>query len=187
VQDDRLEATIAYNKAVGNRFVIIPGLPGECTQSIAAWRATAAKFNEIAAKLAPHGLFLGYHNHWDEFNAIDGQTPFDVFFGATGSDVVVQLDNGNAQAGDADMLDIVKRYPGRLRTVHLKPYSKADAFDTMLGEDDVPWGEFLRLCDEVGKTEWFIVEYESETLHMPLTGVKLCLEALKKMEAEGKI
>lgn len=187
VQDDRLEATIAYNKAVGNRFIIVPGLPGECTATVEAWKATAAKFNEITAKLAGHGLFLGYHNHWDEFKAVDGQTPFDAFFGTTNPEIIVQLDNGNALAGGADMLDIIKRYPGRLRTVHLKAYSLTDGFDTMIGEDSVPWTDFMRLCDEVGKAEWYIVEYESEKLHTPLTGVKLCIEALKKMQDEGKI
>ncbi len=187
VQDDRLDATIAYNKAVGNRFIIVPGLPGECTASVLAWQATAAKFNAIAEKLAAHGLFLGYHNHDMEFKAIDGQVPFDVFYGNTSKDIVMQLDNGNALHGGADVCELLKRYAGRARTVHLKPYSHKDGFDTMLGQDDVPWTEFMRLCEEVGKTEWYIVEYESEALHTPLTGVKLCLEALHKMQSEGKI
>ena len=35
VQDDTLAATIELNKAVGNTYVIIPGLPGHLVQTIA--------------------------------------------------------------------------------------------------------------------------------------------------------
>ncbi len=187
VQDDKMDATIAYNKTVGNRYVIIPGLPKECTESIEAWKATAAKFNALAEKLAAHDLILGYHNHSSEFVAIDGIVPYDVFFSNTNSGIVMQLDNGNAMSGGADVCAYIKRYPGRAQTVHIKPYSKTDGFDTMIGEDDMPLPEFMRLCDEIGGTKWYIVEYESEALHKPLEGVKLCLDALKAMQTKGII
>ena len=185
VQEDKLDATIAYNKTVGNRFVIIPGLPKECTESIEAWKASAEKFNILAEKLAAHDLVLGYHNHSSEFTAIGGEVPYDIFFGNTGKDIVMQLDNGNAMSGGADVCALIKRYPGRAQTVHIKPYSKTTGFDTMIGEDDIPLPEFMKLCDETGGTQWYIVEYESEALHTPLAGVKLCLERLKDMQTKG--
>ena len=187
VQDDMLDATIAYNKTIGNRYVIVPGLPNECTDSIEAWKATAEKFNVLAEKLAAHDLVLGYHNHDSEFRAINGLVPYDIFFGNTGKDIVMQLDNGNAMSGGADVCALIKRYPGRAQTVHLKPYSKSTGFDTMFGEDDLPLPEFMKLCDEVGGTKWFIVEYESEALHTPLAGVKLCFDAIKEMQTKGII
>ena len=187
VQDDKLDATIAYNKTVGNRYVIIPGLPVTCTYSIKAWKATAAKFNALAEKLAAHDLILGYHNHSSEFVKKRGQVPYDVFFSNTNKDIVMQLDNGNAMSGGADVCALIKRYPGRVQTVHIKPYSKTDGFDTMIGEDDIPLPEFMKLCDEVGGTKWYIVEYESEALHTPLAGVQMCLEKLKEMQTKGII
>ena len=33
VQDDKLESTIEFNKTLNNEFVIIPGLPGDQTQT----------------------------------------------------------------------------------------------------------------------------------------------------------
>lgn len=187
VQDDKLDATIAYNKTIGNRYVIVPGLPKECTESIEAWKATAAKFNVLAEKLAAHEMVLGYHNHASEFTAIDGVVPYDVFFGNTNKEIVMQLDNGNAMSGGADVCTLIKRYPGRAQTVHLKPYSKTNGFDTMIGEDDIPLPEFMKLCDEVGGTKWYIVEYESEALHTPLAGVKQCFDKLMEMQAKGII
>jgi Sugar phosphate isomerases/epimerases len=187
LNDDKIDDTIAYNKTVGNRYVIVPGIGGDDTASPAAWRKTAEKFNKIAVKLAGHGMVTGYHNHDSEFKPLDGEIPFDVFFSATDSAVVMQLDNGNALSGGADVCECIRKYPGRAKTVHLKPYSHKDIFSTMIGQDDIPWTEFMGLCENVGGTEWYIVEYECETLYTPLEGVKRCLDALKTMQAEGKI
>ena len=71
VQDDFLNVWISYCKSIGNKYVVVPGLPGELTSSISKWKETAGKFNEIEKKLAKEGLFLGYHNHWTEFKPID--------------------------------------------------------------------------------------------------------------------
>jgi sugar phosphate isomerase/epimerase len=61
-----------------------------------------------------------------------------------------------------------------------------DGYLTMIGEDDVPWSQFMTMCRETGGTKWYIVEYESIELYPEFEGVEKCLQALKKMEAEGK-
>lgn len=175
------EATISYNRALGNKRLVVPALPAEATSSIAAWRATAAKFCEAADYLAKEGFELGYHNHASEFIAIDGVVPWDVFAQATQGKVFLQLDNGNAMEGNADTIAYLKKYPGRGNTVHLKPYSKKSGFDTMIGEDDVPWIETFEVLDQQGVTEWYIVEYECEQHYTQLEGAKACIDALRKM------
>ncbi len=186
VQDDKLADTIAFNKTVGNNSIIVPGLPGHLTASQADWLRMAEFFNELAAKLAPHGMFTGYHNHYTEFKALDGETPWDTFFGHTRQDVVMQLDLGNAVYGGADVIDLLKRYPGRSRSIHLKPFSRTAGrteprlgYRPLIGADEVPWSEVFALC-EAGGTEWYIVEYESDA-YPPLQAVELCLKALKAM------
>ena len=75
VQDDKLEDTIALNKTIGNRFVIIPGLPHNLTETREDWLKVAGFFNELSDKLAPHGMRTGYHNHTVEFKPLDGENP----------------------------------------------------------------------------------------------------------------
>jgi sugar phosphate isomerase/epimerase len=67
-----------------------------------------------------------------------------------------------------------------VRTLHHKPYSLKNGFATMVGEDDIDWQRFFALCDENHCVNWHIVEYEDKK-YTQLEGVKLCLEALKKM------
>jgi sugar phosphate isomerase/epimerase len=187
VQDDKIESTIKYFKEIGNKYAIVPGLPPECTNSIDAWKRTAEKFNSISKRLQNEGLILGYHNHASEFKKIDGEEPFTVFFDNTDPAIVMQLDNGNALSGGADLTAIMKRYPGRARSVHLKPYSKTDGFAPVIGKDDIDWTEFMHWCRDSGGTEHFIVEYEEEKVHPQIEGVDLCIKGLKELEAAGKI
>ena len=186
VQDDTLEDTIAFNKILGNKYVIIPGIPGNLVSTLADWRKMADFFNQLADKLAPHGMMTGYHNHHTEFKPMDGGTPWDTFFGNTNKGVIMQFDLGNALYGGADLVAIMEKYPGRSETIHLKPYSKEagkddprQGFQPLIGEDSVPWDDIFRLC-EAGGTKWYIVEYESDA-YPPMVSVEKCLKSLKAM------
>jgi sugar phosphate isomerase/epimerase len=187
VLGDSLMATVEFNKTLGNPFLIVPGLPGEYTASRDAWRKTADVFNEISAKVRPLNMWTGYHNHHTEFTPLDGEMPWDTFFGNTDKDVVMQLDTGNAMRGGKYVGPYLEAYPGRALTVHLKPYSAAagkdnpdDGYRPLIGDDETPWQELLTLCETKGGTKWYIVEYESD-LFPPLEAVAKCLERLRDM------
>ena len=189
VQDDKLEDTIAFNKTIGNQFVIIPGLPRDRTQTRDDWLKMAGFFNELADKLAPHGMRTGYHNHTVEFKPLDGENPWDTLFGNTKDEVVMQFDTGNGKFGGADTLPILERYPGRATVLHLKPYSTTAAeeagdpragFKPIIGEDDLPWDDIFRVAETTGGTTIYIVEYESDAFP-PLEAVDKCLKALRAM------
>jgi len=187
VQDDTLDETIAFNQTLDNPNVIIPGIPAELRQSRADWLKIASFFDALAAKLGVHGMATGYHNHHVEFRPLDGELPWDTLYGNTDQAVIMQLDTGNAVYGGGDILSILERYPGRAVTVHLKPYStvlgKDDpnlGFSPLIGDDDTPWEQVFQLCETVGGTEWYIVEYESDA-YPPLEAVDGCLKRLREM------
>lgn len=177
---DELQRTIEFNTTLGNRFLIMPGLPEEYRNSKAAWLRTAEIMNEISDKVKPHGMRVGYHNHAVEFQPMEGEIPWDIFFGATSEDVVMQLDTGNALYGGGDCVSILERYPGRAITVHLKSYHSQEGFRPLIGEGDIPWDDVFRLCETIGGTEWYIVEYESDA-YPPPEAVARCLDAIRAM------
>jgi len=176
---DEFERTVEFNATMGNRFLIVPGLAEERRNSIAAWQKTAELFNQLAAKAKSRGMKVGYHNHWVEFQPMEGQVPWDVFFGATVPDVVMQIDLGNAMHGGAKPVPYLEKYPGRATTVHLKEYAKGND-KAVIGEGDVRWEDVFRLCETVGGTEWYIVEQESYA-YPPLECVARCLRNLRAM------
>jgi sugar phosphate isomerase/epimerase len=175
---DNLPKTIEFNKVLGNPYLIVPGLPGKYTKTRQAWRETADLFNQIAEKVNPHGMRVGYHNHTIEFKELEGELPWDTFFGRTRKDVIMQFDTGNAMHGGGDATIFLKRYPGRAATVHIKPFSKAKP-NAIIGDDELPWQEIFQLCETIGGTEWYIVEYESDA-YPPMVSVEKSLEVLRK-------
>jgi len=176
---EALKETIAFNQEFENRFLIVPGLPKERTESIAAWQETAVLFNEISEKVRQVGMYVGYHNHWIEFEPIDGIVPWDAFFEIADPDVVMQFDTGNALRGKGDPVTMLTRYPNRAKTVHLKEHSSVNE-NAMIGEGEVAWDEIFHLCETTGGTEWYIVEQESYAFS-PLECVRRSLENLRKM------
>jgi len=177
-----IEKTIEFNRILKNKFLIVPGFPEVRTNSKAAWLETARIMGRIADRVRPEGMRVGYHNHTEEFRKVDGEAPWDLFFRATSPTVIMQLDTGNAMRGgvSADgLLEILKTYPGRAVTVHVKEYSPTDEL-AIIGEGDMKWKEFFSLCESIGGTQWYIVEQESYALK-PLDCVNGCLKNLRKM------
>ena len=181
---DELERTIEFNNILGNQFLILPGLPEERRNSRAAWLETARLMNAIADRVKTEGMRVGYHNHAVEFQPIDGDLPWDIFFGATVPDVVMQLDTGNAMHGGVSsdgVLEILKRYPGRAATVHLKEFSSKNEL-ALIGEGEMKWQEFFSLCEKMSGTQWYIVEQESYA-YPPLECVRRCISNLTPIMA----
>jgi len=177
---DNLPSTIEFNKTLGNKYLVVPSLPEKYRSSHQAWLDTAKLFNELAEKVKPHEMLVGYHNHSVEFTAMDGELPWDTFCGNTSKDVIMQLDTGNALHGGADPLPYIYKYPGRAITVHLKEFSKKNK-QALIGEGDINWKAFFALCKAVGETEWYIIEQESYA-YPPLKCAERCLRNLRKMK-----
>ncbi len=177
---DNLAGTIEFNQTIGNKYLIVPGLPGKYTSSHQAWLDTAKLFNELAEKVKPSGMQVGYHNHSTEFTAMDGELPWDTFYSNTKKEVIMQIDVGNAITGGVDPLPYLYKYPERAITVHVKEFSKTNP-KALIGEGDVCWKAFFALCEAVGGTKWYIVEYESDA-YPPLESVEKCLQNLRRLK-----
>ena len=178
VQGDKLKETVEFNLVIGNKFLIVPWMNE--TQSKQEWLDRAKLFNDIAAKVKPDGMWVGYHAHAHDFKQIDGVSAWDLFFGNTKPEVIMQLDTSNCCEGGADPVAVLKKYPGRARTIHIK--ANGGGPEAVIGEDKVDWKEVFAFCEGKGKTQWYVLEHESSK--DPLDAVKRSYEALKKL---GKV
>jgi sugar phosphate isomerase/epimerase len=178
VLGDKLKDTIEFNRTIGNKFLIVPWMNE--TQSKQVWLDRAKLFNELADQVKADGMWVGYHAHAHDFKQIEGVSAWDLFFGNTKPEVVMQLDTSNCCEGGADPVAVLKKYPGRARSIHLKAHGGGS--EAAIGEDKVDWKEVFAFCEIKGKTQWYIVEHE--TGKDPLDAVKRNFEALKKL---GKV
>ena len=175
---DNLAKTVEFNRTLGNTFLIVPSLPAKYTKTHQGWLDAADSFNEIADKVKGQGMRVGYHNHNIEFKPLEGEVPWDTFFNRTKKEVVIQFDMGNGVAEGGDPLVYLKRKPGRVASVHVKPYSKAKA-NALIGDDEQNWPEIFRLCETVAGVEWYIIEYEKDA-YPPLVSVEKTIQVMKR-------
>jgi sugar phosphate isomerase/epimerase len=174
LQGDALKVTIDLHKQLGNSFLICPSMNAK---TAANWENLAKQFNDIAAKCKEHGMFTGYHAHAGDFTTkFDGKTAWEIFFDNTGPDVIHQIDIGNTMSGGGDPLAMIKKYPGRTKTSHIKEFGGPK--DAALGEGKVDWKTYLETYETVGGIEWYVIEYESTN---PFEKIKTGLEFLHKM------
>ena len=176
---DEFDKTVAFNKTLGNRFLVTASLPAEYRADLDGWKRAADLFNEVAERAAGVDMRVGYHNHHIEFEEIDGTLPWDVFFSNTRDDVVMQIDTGNARDGGCDPAPFIERYPGRATTVHLKEWSDAEN-GSVVGDGKEDWPTIFRLSETVGGTEWYIVEQETYPVP-PMESVQQCIDNLRAM------
>ncbi len=173
VQDDAIQATIRLNQAVGNKYIVLPFVPGETAED---FRQRGRDLNHIADLLAPYGMRIGYLCHPGDFEVAAGDPKglrhWDLLLAEADFRVVIQLDLGNAMKGGADVLAELKKYPYRSKSIHCKPYSYSKGDLPLIGEDDCPWKEVMQFCRDAGDTEWCVIEYEAK-------GVPV-LEAMEK-------
>src|ERR1043166_2669978 len=123
---DNLPKTIEFNKTIGNINLIVPSLPEKNRKTKEDWQKTADTFSEIAEKVKPEGMRVGYHNHSVEFVPFNGEIPWDIFFNRASKDVRIQYDIGNACHANADARTYLRKFPGRVVSTHVKPFSRQD-------------------------------------------------------------
>jgi len=175
---DNLAKTVEFNHTLGNKFLIVPSLPGKYTKSRQGWQEAADVFSGLADKVKPDGMRVGYHNHNIEFKPLDGEVPWDTFFNRAKKEVVIQFDTGNGVAQGGDPVVYLKKKPGRVASVHVKPFSKSKP-NALIGDDELPWKEIFHLCETTAGVEWYIIEYESDA-YPPLVSVEKTLEVMRR-------
>lgn len=155
LQGDGLSRCIELNQALGNQCLIIASDKPR-TASEAGVRELAALLTEAAGKLAPLDMYAGFHAHGFDFTRFGEVTAWDLLFSLTPERVIMQLDIGNCANGGGDPIAILRKFPLRARSMHLKDYGGPAG--SVLGEGKADWKEILRLCQETQNTQWYVIE-----------------------------
>jgi len=159
---ENIHSTITYNKVLGNQFIIVPWMPDETLYTKESCLQFAQQLTWVSDVLGMYGMVTGYHNHGTEFRPTDDtkELPWDIIAQNTPSNVIMQNDIGNGMAGGGDMMGMLKKYPGRTGTLHIKPFAKGNAstfFDNPNCE--INWDEYFEVCRKEAGVRWYIIEY----------------------------
>ena len=87
----------------------------------------------------------------------------------------MQMDVGNCLAGGGDPVAMLKEFPGRTRTIHIKEHQEK-TFESEY------YKEVFRLCETTCDTRWYIVEMGDANGN----GFDVPRQALAKLHSLGK-
>lgn len=165
-----LEGQIAYNRAIGNKYIICPYGNYETKEE---WIEMAKELAGYNQKIREAGLVLGYHNHGREFVEYDGKFVLDLILEQCPK-LIAELDTYWSEFADVNTVDYLAKLGNRCKLVHLK--------DMCIKEDgsksSCTYGEGILDNKAIiaaalkNNPEWLIIEWEA------FTGS--CLEAVEK-------
>jgi sugar phosphate isomerase/epimerase len=108
-------------RTIGHEWIVVPSPPPGKYETIDDWKRLAAQFNAAAKPVNAAGFRFGFHNHNDVFKKIGDDVPIDVLMKETDPSLVsYEMDVYWVVDGGGDPVDLLTRYPGRFRLMHLK-------------------------------------------------------------------
>ena len=165
---DAWKYTVEDAAVAGQQFVISPWLDATLRKTYDDIKAYMDVFNKCGELCKKSGMKFGYHNHDFEFREkLDNKKVYDIILDLTDPKLVAQqMDIGNMYGGGGRALDLLKQYPGRFNSLHVKDEIKsdkgsADGYEsTILGKGIIETKKITDLARKQG-TAHFIIEQES--------------------------
>jgi sugar phosphate isomerase/epimerase len=183
---DSWKYTVEDAAVVGQMYVISPSLDQDLRKNLDDLKRFLEVFNKSGELCKNSGMKFGYHNHDFEFREKFGDVIMhDVIMQNTDPNLVIhQLDIGNLYNGGATALEVVKKWPGRFQSMHVKDEIKATSGNesyesTRLGAGIVPVKEVIDIGKKSAGTIHFIIEQESYQGKTPLESVQEDLKIMK--------
>jgi len=147
---DNIARTIENNRVLGNEYLNVAAAQ-EKMGSAQGIAELAAVLTDAQAQCRPHHMKVGYHAHPFDFKKIDGRFAWEILFEGLSPELNMQMDVGNCLSGGGDPIAMLKKFPGRTRTIHIKEHEDK-TFDSDF------YKEVFRLCETSSGAKWYIVE-----------------------------
>lgn len=152
---ENLSTTIENNQTLGSEYLNVAAAK-EKMGSEAGIAELADLLNQRSADCRAHKMWVGYHAHEFDFKKINDRFAWEILFNRTAPEVNMQIDVGNTLEGNGDPIAMLKKFPGRTRSIHIKEHQDKTF------ESDF-YKEVFRLCETSSGTKWYIVEMGGPT------------------------
>lgn len=159
---DDLQHQLDDAQTLGHEYIVVASLPIANPKKLDDYRRWADRLNEAGRIARERRIWIGFHNHADDFVVIDGQVAYDVFAARTDPAVVrLQLDTGNLAMAGRDPMEYMKRFGERYWLFHIKDVPRLGAeSDTELGKGIIDFRRLLGSIERIDEKQLFV---EQET------------------------
>lgn len=149
-----LDEVIAYNKIIGNRYIVCPWSD---VKDEASLEVLVSKLQSIVTRLAQENMLLLYHNHDHEFKKVAGNYMLDLLFEKC-EGLQAEVDTFWVHRAGVGVRDYLLKHQDRVKLLHLKDGTEQEL--KAIGEGTAPVREVMQLAQE-WQMEWIIVENDT--------------------------
>jgi sugar phosphate isomerase/epimerase len=155
---DKLKEALDILAAIGCRR-IVSGLGPDDFKTPDAIKRSCDRFNQAGREAAAHGISLCIHNHWWEYQPVEGRYPYQVMLESLDPAIGFELDTYWIKTGGCDPVAVVKEHGRRAPLLHIKdgPAIK-EAPMVAVGAGVMDFPAILKAA--AGPVEWLIVELD---------------------------
>jgi sugar phosphate isomerase/epimerase len=175
---DGVGKALELNQILGSRYIVMASA-GK-VEGADGWKKVADTLNSGNDKMKGQGLHAGYHNHAAEWKTVDGKIPMEILAANTDKSIMLQFDVGTALEENRDPVAWINSNPGRIRSLHLKEWSKEKGYKSLLGEGAGPWKKIFGAAQKTGGVEYYLIEQEGSEFPEMETAAK-CLATFKQL------
>jgi sugar phosphate isomerase/epimerase len=184
---------IEASQLLGHSYIVNPWIDDEMRKQPDGWKRIAEAFNQAGEMSRKSGMQFAYHNHWFEFTAVNGKSPYDILLEECDRNLVkMEMDLCWIIIAGEDPVKYFDRYPGRFPLVHVKDMKKispvpasggqdlGDSLDDMtdVGSGVIDWKRIFTHSETAG-IKYYIVEHDKPKA--PFDSIKASYEYLDKL------
>jgi sugar phosphate isomerase/epimerase len=183
---DGWKQTVEDAAYMGQKFVLTPELAENAQKDYDTLLKVIDLWNKCGELCQKHGMKFGYHDDFEGDTMLHNMKLYDIIMKYADPKLTIQqFDIANLyNAAGTNPIDIIKKYPGRFPSLHvkdvLKEKNQRNSHDsTILGKGVLDVKDVLGLAVKSGS--WLmIIEQESYQNESPMDCVKDDLAAMKK-------
>ena len=175
---DKLDSVIQTAQIVGHQYLVCPWL-APADRTLEKYKAHAALFNKAGEACRKAKIQFAYHNHDFEFEAQDGQLPYDLLLAATEPKLVqMEIDLFWIAKAGHDPLAYFAKHPGRFPLCHVKDMADEQKMADV-GEGKIDFAKIFAQSPQAGLKHYFVEHDQPENPLESITASCQYLKALK--------
>ncbi len=152
---------------LGCKKVICPWMDPSRFASADAIKAACDDLNAASEVAQANGLTLLYHNHWFEYETVEGKPAYKYMLEYLSPSVGLEIDTYWVKVGGCDPAAVIEEIGGRAPLLHIKDGPAVNREDPMVaaGDGAMDWdGIFAAAAGSAA--EWAIVELDRSATDM---------------------
>lgn len=154
--EKNLEERIAWSKDLGLTQMVLSAFGIGRNPALADWKRAAENLNKAGETVSKAGLQAGFHNHDMEFEKVDGVLIYDELMKAFDPKLVKMQFQVAVIAKGYKAEDYMKKYPGRITSLHLADWNATEKKMVPIGKGVVDWKALFQTAKKTGVKNYYV-------------------------------